>query len=183
MVGAWGRLTYGAVPRTDSSGCGCQKISNTPGNMDVFTLGVIALVSYLFTPYAGKFLMFNVRFAYPAVMLLLLTGVAALTQAGVSSSALTLAILVTQIGGFFFSRFPVTSFSGLLLSLLALAIPVILLLHKKLPKSSYAPSKMRQIMTIAAYIAVGLFLVTTLHNHRDKSRYSPGLIAKFHITP
>ena len=137
-----------------------------------FTLGVIALVSYLFTPYAGKFLMFNVRFAYPAVMLLLLTGVAALAQAGVSSSALTLAILVTQIGGFFFSRFPVTSFSGLLLSLLALAIPVILLLHKKLPKSSYAPSKMRQIMTIAAYIAVGLFLVTTLHNHRDKSRYN-----------
>lgn len=138
-------------------------------------LGLAAFVAYVFTPYSGKFLMFNVRFAYPAVALLALAGAGAMTAAGVAGTRIAQGFLLLQIGGFWFSNLPVTPRTGVLLTLAALAVPLLPWLAHALgarPAADVAPRPVwRQAITTLSALALVLAGLVALHDHRDRGRY------------
>jgi hypothetical protein len=138
-------------------------------------LGVFATVAYVFTPYSGKFMVFNVRFLYPAVAMFAVAAAGALTVVGVPGTHLVAAFLLLQVGGFWFSNLPITSRAGLILVAAALALPLLpaaaaaLARHRR-PDQPPRP-RWRRALTTLAIVALVLAGLTALHDHRDRNRY------------
>ncbi len=143
--------------------------------LGMVVLGVLATIAYAATPYSGKFVMFNVRFLYPAIVMLAVAAGAALTAVGVPGTRLALAFLALQVGGFWFSNLPVTPGAGLLLVAIVLAVPLLPVVTRALarhrsPGTPPLPA-WRRVLTGVAAAALVMAGLTALHNHRDSDRH------------
>lgn len=127
--------------------------------------GIVLLVSYLFTPNSGTFLVTNVRFAVPGVLLLALAVAGAFANA--SPLVLTLAFLVTEIASFYFSSIVVTPHSGLLVVFLVTLCVIV-----SFYRNGAGPLPLwRKVLIAGGAISAFYVAVFALHHYREQNRF------------
>lgn len=138
----------------------------------MLAIGALAVAAYFVTPYSGKFVMFNVRFLVPAVVPLVLASSAALAAAGIQDGRLATVFLALQAGGFFYANLPVRSRSGVALVAMALIVPMLPVIARRLAVHTRGPRPpWRRALTPVAVVALVLAGLTGLHDLRDRGRH------------
>jgi hypothetical protein len=131
--------------------------------------GAALLVLYAMLPRSGSFLMTNVRFAVPGMLLLGIAGTVAASRAGVPAVVLASAFLAAQGASVAFSCLVVTPGAGLLLGAAGAAVAVLSLGGSKAEWGAATPA-WRKALVAAGGVAVLCAAATFLHHGREARR-------------
>ncbi len=144
----------------------------------LFVAGLLVLAAWLFLPYGGKFLFFNVRFAFPGAVLLGLvaaSGLAALLPS--CPSLLTSGIVLLQVSSFFFTNVPVSTTAGVAVATLVVMAGLAVLARRLADDRNLSiqgfqlpASRPRRALVLAGVLGIALFVVTRWHGTRDRGR-------------
>jgi len=134
----------------------------------IFTALLIVLL-YVFTPYSGTFMPFNVRFLLGAPVLFGLLLVRALQIQRLSERLVGFFLVLFQILGFFYSHLSVDTKVFLVLggcSAFLLAVVV----AKRKGMALFPTSRIRRAFCYGALVLTGLFCLILLHEYKVKTR-------------
>ena len=137
--------------------------------LPLMSCGLLIVLLYLFTPYSGTFMPFNVRFMTGAPVLFGIFLVKALQNQNISEGLVVFFLLLFQILGFFYSHISVDT-NVFFVFTIFFALSIALAVAKKKGMALLPASKTRKAFCYCALVFLGIFLVFSLHEYKAKTR-------------
>jgi len=154
-----------------------RKRSNTKLEALFFVFVLLLVAEYIIMPYGAKFLYFNVRFLYPAVVLSALAAGSLMKRFGFSDNVILSGALFLQVVTFFFSQISITKDTGMLVAAGSASLVLFIVLARYLRSrnllTSNGPDKApmsRKVLQIIAVVLLVLYGTTLLHHWREAHR-------------
>lgn len=140
--------------------------------------GLVIVLAWLFLPFSGEFLLFNVRFVWPGVVLFGLLATSAFISIFQPQPFILVAlILALQTSSFFFTHAPVSATTGGILACTLVIVGFTMLLARisrrlgvKIEGFSFPASRPRLAFVVASMLAITILVVAFWHEHREQTR-------------